>query len=774
MASQTLNTIKNWFKTGLKPTQTQFWDTWDSFRHKYEKVPVKDVDGLDELLLSKAEKTVLDEHLADKNAHAPQVNTDWNSESGFSQLINKPEFKTINGEEIVGNGDIIINNPVQTLDETLASGNNTNKEIILESNGGDITTVNNMGVLLRGNSGTNSSLNSLGFSTVGTNGLAYVENKGQITVSHFGGSTMQLRNNEIAHTNIEGNSSFLQFDNSVKGHFVQTIPPKTGTIALLSDIPEGSLQDWQSVLNEGTTKVQVNEMQIKLEDSIDNPSRFEMFSPDQSTTAFLMSTPRGISLTTQGNGNIDIGQGRGVTLYGGNDVIDINTSGSRGVNLAASGLGSLIMNENEGVALDARSNTLGVSIFGRNKGITLYGGTGTSILGGYLKIESPTSLNSPFYINQPSGFVFNKPFSDNPYGNIRMNYRNFTESEEEKEAIQIIGNSYTTDAAYFEKGIKFINKEFFTGFDATNVTASSRISLPTGVTGNVTLPISINGITADQDGNVILENSFNYWNVSGNNIYPNYPNANLGVARFPGNVNVLGLFYSNTIEMQNGGKIQGDGNGTSYLQVFRGNKWLTDLKMESTGFVKTGGLQTEFLKADGSVDSNTYIQKSKLTGELRLYGVDSTGADKMFKMPSNSSDTVLCVDALGTDMRGRLIDKDIVSKLDTNIPTSKAVTAAVETRQIKDKQIIIRSNEVTVNDNWNGQTIIFENSCTVIISEIHTPEFSFNAITLGGVTVDWHASQIFGWVFGYPEPTPEKTYLNFTMIGETGQIILSV
>lgn len=50
MAIQTLQTIKNWFKTTLKPTQAQFWDTWDSFRHKYDKVPVKDVDGIDELL----------------------------------------------------------------------------------------------------------------------------------------------------------------------------------------------------------------------------------------------------------------------------------------------------------------------------------------------------------------------------------------------------------------------------------------------------------------------------------------------------------------------------------------------------------------------------------------------------------------------------------------------------------------------------------------------------------------------------------------------------
>ncbi|WP_264530867.1 hypothetical protein [Flavobacterium sp. N502540] len=72
MAIQALNTIKNWFKTGLKPTQTQFWDTWDSFRHKYEKVPVKDVEGIDELLSAKADKSVLNDHLADKNAHAPQ------------------------------------------------------------------------------------------------------------------------------------------------------------------------------------------------------------------------------------------------------------------------------------------------------------------------------------------------------------------------------------------------------------------------------------------------------------------------------------------------------------------------------------------------------------------------------------------------------------------------------------------------------------------------------------------------------------------------------
>lgn len=66
MAKVSLTAIKNWFKTGLKPTQAQFWDTWDSFRHKDDAVPAAEVEGLNALLAGKAEAT----HLADPNAHA--------------------------------------------------------------------------------------------------------------------------------------------------------------------------------------------------------------------------------------------------------------------------------------------------------------------------------------------------------------------------------------------------------------------------------------------------------------------------------------------------------------------------------------------------------------------------------------------------------------------------------------------------------------------------------------------------------------------------------
>lgn len=65
-----LNTIKNWFKTGLKPTQQQFWDTWDSFWHKDDNIPVANIEGIDTLLNQKANKSVVDNHLIDANAHA--------------------------------------------------------------------------------------------------------------------------------------------------------------------------------------------------------------------------------------------------------------------------------------------------------------------------------------------------------------------------------------------------------------------------------------------------------------------------------------------------------------------------------------------------------------------------------------------------------------------------------------------------------------------------------------------------------------------------------
>ena len=69
MAKQTLNTIKNWFKTGLKPSQQQFWDTWDSFWHKNEIIPAANIENLDERFDEKTDQDAFSSHLADTVAH---------------------------------------------------------------------------------------------------------------------------------------------------------------------------------------------------------------------------------------------------------------------------------------------------------------------------------------------------------------------------------------------------------------------------------------------------------------------------------------------------------------------------------------------------------------------------------------------------------------------------------------------------------------------------------------------------------------------------------
>lgn len=51
-----IGTILDWFKTGKKPTQTQFWESWQSFWHKDEIIPQASVEDLTSSLNLKADK----------------------------------------------------------------------------------------------------------------------------------------------------------------------------------------------------------------------------------------------------------------------------------------------------------------------------------------------------------------------------------------------------------------------------------------------------------------------------------------------------------------------------------------------------------------------------------------------------------------------------------------------------------------------------------------------------------------------------------------------
>jgi hypothetical protein len=67
------NTIRSWFKTGLKPTQAQFWAWMDSYWHKDEIIPQSNISNLESTLNAKAEKSQFDAHVNDSNAHANLV-----------------------------------------------------------------------------------------------------------------------------------------------------------------------------------------------------------------------------------------------------------------------------------------------------------------------------------------------------------------------------------------------------------------------------------------------------------------------------------------------------------------------------------------------------------------------------------------------------------------------------------------------------------------------------------------------------------------------------
>ncbi|MCT4698093.1 hypothetical protein [Tenacibaculum haliotis] len=81
------DTVKQWFKTKLKPTQVQFYSFFDAIRWKDEKVATSDVDGLDNLLIAKADKIPFDVHLADTNKHVTaEEKATWNETYSLSPI----------------------------------------------------------------------------------------------------------------------------------------------------------------------------------------------------------------------------------------------------------------------------------------------------------------------------------------------------------------------------------------------------------------------------------------------------------------------------------------------------------------------------------------------------------------------------------------------------------------------------------------------------------------------------------------------------------------
>ena len=67
-----------------------------------------------------------------------------------------------------------------------------------------------------------------------------------------------------------------------------------------------------------------------------------------------------------------------------------------------------------------------------------------------------------------------------------------------------------------------------------------------------------------------------------------------------------------------------DGASATFNYSHSGTKWVSNKDIEAEAFIKNGGTSSQFLKADGSVDSSTYITSADGGNAATLDGVDST------------------------------------------------------------------------------------------------------------------------------------------------------
>ncbi|MBL7868894.1 MAG: hypothetical protein JNM71_12840 [Flavobacterium lindanitolerans] len=98
-----LSTILDWFRTGKKPTQTQFWATFQSFWHKEEPIPQSAVQNLTQTLSNKAELSQLNGHFNDPDAHGLADKLAGKSDTGHTHTIYDvaelpQKIETIEGE----------------------------------------------------------------------------------------------------------------------------------------------------------------------------------------------------------------------------------------------------------------------------------------------------------------------------------------------------------------------------------------------------------------------------------------------------------------------------------------------------------------------------------------------------------------------------------------------------------------------------------------------------------------------------------------------------
>ena len=133
MAKVNLSTIKNWFKTGLKPTQEQFFSTWDSFWHKDDAIPAESIADFDTYLAEKADKEALDNHISSDTAHNTLFEEKVDKVSGKG--LSENDYTSIEKQKLAGlnqKWENTANSNIKTIDSTKVAINRDEADFALD------------------------------------------------------------------------------------------------------------------------------------------------------------------------------------------------------------------------------------------------------------------------------------------------------------------------------------------------------------------------------------------------------------------------------------------------------------------------------------------------------------------------------------------------------------------------------------------------------------------------------------------------------------------
>ncbi|MDY3337780.1 hypothetical protein PG279_01140 [Riemerella anatipestifer] len=126
------NTIKNWFRNNLKPTQEQFWAWVDSFWHKSEKIPQTQIEGLGDSLANKADVSQLN---AKANTDASGLSAEniisWKEALGVRELPSN--IATVDSG--FGEGNVHTKEQIAALLENIGK-NMANSQLVTTAEGG--------------------------------------------------------------------------------------------------------------------------------------------------------------------------------------------------------------------------------------------------------------------------------------------------------------------------------------------------------------------------------------------------------------------------------------------------------------------------------------------------------------------------------------------------------------------------------------------------------------------------------------------------------------